>query len=603
MFVEMMNQSQAASNEFIPFGEVVEEGQEVTPFVLDSLVEQESKIDSIMFSSLSIGFTQWTQGEPGETVEGEMPEFDVEVDFSLTLMAVLPFEVPNDMIQEIGLEASLLSQQLIQNIQEDVSEFVQSQDFDSEALVEFTDEILSETKQFEKNILNMLEFHKNNLGALAQESFKKELKDTGVNDQVIQTMLSRNTEGASQSIDLQSIEVDGEFPFKMISFDDLKEIKSVYQLNELLKNIAQKISQGATAPGEASVQLEKLVQNFKGNDLSSLTFENQSLEVDKKILTLKSLTYKELTVSASSFENSKAVESKGDEFSKENKLFNEIKSVSVNEKRSEQPVQASIDISKLDISRESEKSEKAKVFIWKNGKHVEVSNLENKLNPNAQNQDQKEQLQDSLRFEEKPTRKKTEKSMEESTPENKFSLFTEDSSVLKDGANKGAFAQSITDLKMSTSAPVKEKPFYSSNVQQSIINQLDNQMLKMTEKGVKELTLELYPAHLGRVEVKMDLEKDHLNIQLKVESEEVRKVIEGQMSNLRESLELQNVQLAKTEVQIFSGDKNFSSHANNEKRNTKNKNSNSKNEQNLEEETNDEKRVVKYGYNTVEYTA
>ncbi len=168
----------------------------------------------------------------------------------------------------------------------------------------------------------------------------------------------------------------------------------------------------------------------------------------------------------------------------------------------------------------------------------------------------------------------------------------------------GAAVHTVSSILLEVDSSAKSETPLPSYLTKEVVQQVDRQLLNMAEKGIREMTLQLQPAHLGRVEIKMEMDKDQLKVHLKVESDEVKQVVEAQIHRLKESLELQNVNLAKTEVQIFAGDKQNSSSFQDSKKNRKKQNSSFSESPALREtEVEGKNESRQYGYNTVEYTA
>ncbi len=88
--------------------------------------------------------------------------------------------------------------------------------------------------------------------------------------------------------------------------------------------------------------------------------------------------------------------------------------------------------------------------------------------------------------------------------------------------------------------------------QKSVLVQLEAQLSRMTNQGSKELTLNLNPENLGKIEIKLAMVQDQLRVSLKVENEQVKHTLQNQLGHLKDGLELQNVNLEKAEVSTFS---------------------------------------------------
>jgi flagellar hook-length control protein FliK len=68
--------------------------------------------------------------------------------------------------------------------------------------------------------------------------------------------------------------------------------------------------------------------------------------------------------------------------------------------------------------------------------------------------------------------------------------------------------------------------------------------------GREEIFVQMEPAHLGRVQVAMEMHQGRVAARIAVESESVRQLLDNQLPALRQSLEQQGVRLESLEVSV-----------------------------------------------------
>lgn len=87
---------------------------------------------------------------------------------------------------------------------------------------------------------------------------------------------------------------------------------------------------------------------------------------------------------------------------------------------------------------------------------------------------------------------------------------------------------------------------------ENIINQLTEQIRFNVNEEFKSMEMQLYPEHLGKVGVQVVIKDGILTAQITAENETVKKAIEAQLINLKESFNNQGLKVENVEVTIAS---------------------------------------------------
>lgn len=87
---------------------------------------------------------------------------------------------------------------------------------------------------------------------------------------------------------------------------------------------------------------------------------------------------------------------------------------------------------------------------------------------------------------------------------------------------------------------------------ENIINQLAEQIRFNVNEEFKSMEMQLYPEHLGKVGVQVAVKDGILTAQITAENETVKKAIEAQLINLKESFNNQGLKVENVEVTIAS---------------------------------------------------
>lgn len=87
---------------------------------------------------------------------------------------------------------------------------------------------------------------------------------------------------------------------------------------------------------------------------------------------------------------------------------------------------------------------------------------------------------------------------------------------------------------------------------ESILNQLTEQIKVNVNSEFKSMEMQLYPEHLGKVGVQVAVKDGIVTAQISAETEAVKKVIEAQLSSLKENFNNQGLKVENVEVTIAS---------------------------------------------------
>jgi flagellar hook-length control protein FliK len=138
-----------------------------------------------------------------------------------------------------------------------------------------------------------------------------------------------------------------------------------------------------------------------------------------------------------------------------------------------------------------------------------------------------------------------------------------------------------------------------------VVTQVVQKMEVMIQAGKQQMVIQLSPDHLGQVEIRIDIEDDIVKLNVKVENDQVKQILESSSQVLKDNLSNQNVHLDKIDVQT---DTDFSKgHYAKEKRDRESNSSDPEKSPDgkleLEMEETQGETGRKLGYNTIEYLA
>lgn len=145
----------------------------------------------------------------------------------------------------------------------------------------------------------------------------------------------------------------------------------------------------------------------------------------------------------------------------------------------------------------------------------------------------------------------------------------------------------------------------SQSTKHPVVTQVVQKMEVMILAGKQQMVIQLSPDHLGQVEIRIDIEDDVVRLNVRVENDQVKQILESSTQILKDNLSNQNVHLDKIDVQT---DTDFSKgHYAKEKRDREANQSDSQKSADgklkLETEETQGETGRKLGYNTIEYLA
>jgi len=98
---------------------------------------------------------------------------------------------------------------------------------------------------------------------------------------------------------------------------------------------------------------------------------------------------------------------------------------------------------------------------------------------------------------------------------------------------------------------------WSSNLSGKMMEQVESGLLKNLSEGRKQLTLELNPGDLGKLNVVLQAKDGEVNVMFRAEHQDTSRVLSEQMAQLKTHLENQGIKVGKMEVQTQLQDQNL----------------------------------------------
>ncbi|WP_461208785.1 flagellar hook-length control protein FliK [Desulfocurvus sp. DL9XJH121] len=112
-----------------------------------------------------------------------------------------------------------------------------------------------------------------------------------------------------------------------------------------------------------------------------------------------------------------------------------------------------------------------------------------------------------------------------------------------------AAAQQTAPAESSTDSLDETVARLGKNVSSRLMNQVESGILRTMGQGRKQLTLNLEPADLGKLNVVLQVKDKEVSAVLKAETQDAGRVLSEQLSQLKAHLEQQGLKVAKLEVQ------------------------------------------------------
>ncbi len=103
---------------------------------------------------------------------------------------------------------------------------------------------------------------------------------------------------------------------------------------------------------------------------------------------------------------------------------------------------------------------------------------------------------------------------------------------------------------------IEEAPAsFTSDVQQAeIIRQVIEQIRVSSGSGMDRLEVQLYPQHLGRVQIQVMMKNGVMTAQIHAETEMAKQAIESQLQRLKDSFQERSIQVEAVEVSVSTSD-------------------------------------------------
>jgi flagellar hook-length control protein FliK len=141
-----------------------------------------------------------------------------------------------------------------------------------------------------------------------------------------------------------------------------------------------------------------------------------------------------------------------------------------------------------------------------------------------------------------------------------------------------------------------------------VVRQVTKGIVSAAKGEVREISVQLVPRHLGKVQISVEIKADVMTGRIAVENDTVRAVVETHLGQLREAIEAQNIRLESLEVTVGQEKSFLAGRSGREGRGYK---SNAKGNRKSGPEQTDNKEIPfpkaetgrRWGYNTMELVA
>lgn len=107
-----------------------------------------------------------------------------------------------------------------------------------------------------------------------------------------------------------------------------------------------------------------------------------------------------------------------------------------------------------------------------------------------------------------------------------------------------------TDRVDGAAEPKGWMPQHASVPDQAVLSQIAHKLSALGSRSGDEIQIQLEPEHLGKVRISLEMKDDGLTARIGVENDEVRKVVDANLGNLRDTLENQGIKLQGLEVSV-----------------------------------------------------
>ncbi len=122
-----------------------------------------------------------------------------------------------------------------------------------------------------------------------------------------------------------------------------------------------------------------------------------------------------------------------------------------------------------------------------------------------------------------------------------------------DLANSGAELSFNAENLLQAQSAANEVEFNQFFMSENILNQIGEELELMNiNKGQNELTVELYPESLGKVDINVSLEDGEMVARIVTESNEVRDLMKNHLDGLKDLLQQKNIGIENIEIAVLS---------------------------------------------------
>ncbi len=140
----------------------------------------------------------------------------------------------------------------------------------------------------------------------------------------------------------------------------------------------------------------------------------------------------------------------------------------------------------------------------------------------------------------------------EQTPSAPNSILPDGQVVAKDGPAGIVFHNGLSQIRGTEQPAIAEsiRAPHAAAFDQGILQQISKKLTGITLRNAGEISIQLEPENLGKIRVGLGLKDGIMTARIGVENENVRQIVEANLSNLRETLENQGITLQGLDVSV-----------------------------------------------------
>ena len=129
---------------------------------------------------------------------------------------------------------------------------------------------------------------------------------------------------------------------------------------------------------------------------------------------------------------------------------------------------------------------------------------------------------------------------------------TQSPQIARDVPAGPQFHQTLDQIRAAEHKPATESVWapHQTNFDKGIIDQITKKMTGVSHLNGEEISIQLEPENLGKIRVGLGLKDGVMTAHIGVESEQVKQIVEANLSNLRDTLENQGLKLQGLEVTV-----------------------------------------------------